>query len=122
MPFRERPAEEPYESRDLELGEALRSWTDSYVGPLDLTLQGPLDAPGMDPTWILRMSGPLLDAEVFLFYGAYVDISALLPQRPDDGMFVGGEDEITEQRLVMMLDGLDRVSRGGPVATWLRPS
>lgn len=121
MPPREQPADEPYESRDLELGRTLRSWTDAYVGLLDLTLQGPLDAPGMDPTWILGMSGPLLEADVCLFYGPHVDISAFLTQRPDDGMLVGGEDGITEQRLVEMLDGLDGMNRGGAVPTWLRP-
>jgi hypothetical protein len=121
MPLRKQPADEPYESRDLELGRALRSWTDAYVGLLDITLQGPLDAPGMDPTWILRMSGPLLEAEVFLFYGPHVDISAVLTERSNGGMFVGGEDGITEQRLVAMVDGLDEMNRGGVLAAWLRP-
>jgi hypothetical protein len=57
---------------------------------------------------------------VCLFYGPHVDISAFLTQRPDDGMFVGGEHGITEQRLVEMLDGLDGMNRGGAVPTWLR--
>src|SRR5688572_27286500 len=51
------PADEPYESQDLELGAALRSWVEAQQGSLDLILKGPLDTPGMDPTWILRPVG-----------------------------------------------------------------
>ena len=67
------PADEPYGSRDRELGQTLRSWTDAYVGLLNLTLQGPLDAPGMNPTWILRMSGLFLEANVCPFYGPHAN-------------------------------------------------
>jgi len=113
-------ADEPYESRDLELGNVLRSWTDTHTTSLSVELEGPLDTHGMDPTWMLRMSGHILDAEVHLFYGPHVDVAAFLPQRPDAGMFVGGEDGITGQRLVEMLDGLEKTSRGGAMPTWLR--
>jgi len=121
MPPREQPADEPYESRDRDLGRTLRSWTDTHEGPLDLELDGPLDAPGMDPTWFLRMSGSLLEAEVRLFYGPRVDISAFLTQRAEDEMFAGVEDGITEQRLLEMLNGLEQMNRGGGVPAWLRP-
>jgi hypothetical protein len=121
MPPRVVPADEPFESRDLELGRTLRSWADAHATSLDLELEGPLDAPGMDPTWILRMSGPLLEAEVHLFYGPHVDISVFLTQRPEGGMFVGGEDGITGQRLVEMLNGLEQMNRGDAMPTWLRP-
>jgi hypothetical protein len=120
MPLRDVPADEPFESRDLALGRTLRSWADAHATLLDLELEGPLDAPGMDPTWILRLSGPLLEAEVHLFYGPHVDISAFLTGRPDDGMFVGGEDGITGPRLIEMLDGLERVNRGDAMPAWLR--
>jgi hypothetical protein len=114
-------ANEPYESRDLALGRVLRSWADANATSLSLELEGPLDAPGMDATWIPRMSGLLLEADVHLFYGPHVDISAFLTQRPEDGMFVGGEDGITRQRLVEMLDGLEQMNRGHAIPTWLRP-
>lgn len=121
MPPRVGPADEPFESRDLELGRTLLSWADAHATSLDLELEGPLDAPGMDPTWIVRVSGPLLVAEVHLFYGPHVDISVFLTQRPEDGMFVGGENGITGQRLVEMLNGLEQISRGDAMPTWLRP-
>lgn len=117
----DRRADEPYESRDLELGDVLRSWADTHAASLSAELDGPLDAPGMDPTWMLRISGHLLDAEVHLFYGPLVNVSMFLTQQADDGMYVGGEDGVTAQRLVEMLDGLDKVNRGGAVPSWLRP-
>ncbi|GAB1689958.1 hypothetical protein [Krasilnikovia sp. M28-CT-15] len=121
MPPRDQPADEPYESRDLELGRCLQSWAEANAAsPLDLELVGPLDAPGMDPTWILRMSGSLLEAEVHLFYGPRVDISAFSTQDPQGVMFVAGEDAITEQRLIAMLNALERMNRGDAVPTWLR--
>ncbi|WP_159104603.1 hypothetical protein [Plantactinospora sp. BB1] len=83
-------------------------------------LEDPLDELGMDATWILRLSGPLVEAEVHLFYGPHVDVSAFLLERLEDGMFVGGEDGITGQRLVEMLDGLEQVSRGDAIPAWLR--
>ncbi|AVT37718.1 hypothetical protein C6W10_16055 [Plantactinospora sp. BB1] len=55
-----------------------------------------------------------------LFYGPHVDVSAFLLERLEDGMFVGGEDGITGQRLVEMLDGLEQVSRGDAIPAWLR--
>jgi hypothetical protein len=66
------------------------------------------------------MSGQMLEAEVHLFYGPHVDISVFLPQRADDGMFVGGEDGITKQRLLEMLNGLEQMNRGHGTPTWLR--
>jgi hypothetical protein len=35
-------------------------------------------------------------------------------------MFVGGEDGITAQRLVEMLNGLEQMNRGDAMPTWLR--
>ncbi|WP_433200906.1 hypothetical protein ACQP00_29605 [Dactylosporangium sp. CS-047395] len=120
MPPREVPAEEPFESRDLALGRALRSWADAHATSMDLELEGPLDAPGMDPTWMLRMSGPLLYAEVHLFYGPHVDITAVRTDDPDAGFSVGGEDGLTGPRLVEMLDDLEQMGRGEAPPMWLR--
>ena len=113
-------ADEPYESRDLELGDVLCSWAEAHTASLSAELEGPLDAPGMDPTWILRVHGRLLDAEVHLFYGPIVNASLFLPQQADDGMYVGGESGVTARRLLEMLDGLEEVSRGGTMPLWLR--
>ena len=113
---------EPYESRDIELGQVLRSWADTRAGSLKAELAGPFDAHGMDATWLLRLSGPLLDAEVVLLYGPMVDISMYMPHRLDDGAFVGGGgEEITPERLAEMLDDLGELGRGGTVPAWLRP-
>lgn len=60
------------------------------------------------------MSGPSLEAEVVLFYGPRVQISAFFIQRLEDGMFVAGEDRVTDQRLMAMLHGrLRRPGRAG---------
>ncbi|MEU7903608.1 hypothetical protein [Actinoplanes sp. NPDC049118] len=120
MPSGEQAADEPNEGRDLEVGLSLRSWAEAHAASLNLELEGPLDAPGMDPTWILRMSGPLLEAELHLFHGPRVDVAAFLTRRPQAGMFVGGEDDITEKRLTAMLDGLERMNLGDSAPTWLR--
>jgi hypothetical protein len=37
-------------------------------------------------------------------------------------MLVAGEDGITGQRLMAMLNGLERMSRGEAAPSWLRPS
>jgi hypothetical protein len=113
-------ADEHHESRDQELGDVLRSWFEVNASLLSVELEGPLESAGMDPTWLLRMSGELLDAEVCLFYGPRVDVAAFLPKQPADGMFVGGEDGVTGQRLVEMLDGLARVNDGEIMPAWLR--
>jgi len=113
-------ADEPYESRDQELGDILRSWIVVNTSLLSVELKGPLDSVGMDPTWLLRMSGDLLDAEVCLFYGPRVDVAAFLPKQPDDRMLVGSADGITGQRLAEMLDELARINSGEAVPVWLR--
>jgi hypothetical protein len=61
-----RPASEPLESRDLELGAALRTWVESHEGAADIQPDGPLEAIGMDPTWVLNMRTPRLEASILL--------------------------------------------------------
>jgi hypothetical protein len=120
MSPRDVPANEPFESLDLELGSTLGAWADAHASSLALDLEGPLDAPGMDPTWILRISGASLEAEVHLFYGPHVDISVFLTETSDHDVFIGGEDGITGQRLVEMLNGLEQMDRREHVPAWLR--
>ncbi len=121
MPLRDQPAQEPFESRDLELGAALGAWSEAQT-LFQLELLGPLDAPGMDPTWLLRVVGHVLQAELVLFYGPHVDVSAFRSTRPEDGLYVGGETDITPSRLTEMLDELAAVEEGDAMPNWLRPA
>jgi len=113
------PADEPYESRDRELGAALRSWAEAQQGSLDLTLKGPLDSPGMDPTWILRITTASLEAEVTLFYGPHAEVAAFRPTAPEEGMYVGRDNNITADRLTELTDALVAASRGAALPGWL---
>jgi hypothetical protein len=115
------PASQPYEGRDLELGSAVQSWVSSHAAG-GVELEGPLEALGMDPTSLVRLRSPALEAHVHLFYGPYVDVSAFRPGHPEDGAFVGGANDVTPEQLVSMLDDLAEMARGGPVAGWLRPA
>jgi hypothetical protein len=110
---------EAVDRRDRELGSVMRSWAEVCVG-VEVELLGPLDAPGMDPTWVLRLRGGQLEAEVFLFRGPYVDVSACRPSAPEAGAFIGGEDNLSDARLVQMLDGLSEAAMGADLPAWLR--
>jgi hypothetical protein len=90
--------------------------------PGELQLDGPLEAKGMDPTWVLRLRAPDLEADVLLFYGPMVDVSAFRPKHLDDRALVGGEDDVTPERLIEMLNDLAQTAGGGVLASWLRPS
>lgn len=120
MQPRHQPADEPFESQDLELGAALSSWAETRSGALVPNLQGPLDAPGMDPTWLLHLTRRLIEAEVVLFYGPYVDIPVVRSTGSNDELYVGGESDITASRLVEMLDDLAAAERGADLPSWLR--
>lgn len=108
-------ADEPFESRDLEIGAALRSWRPVRLEP---ELLGPLDAPGMDPTWILRCAGERVEIEVVVFYGPSVDITLV---RNEIDLFIGGGRDLTPARMTAMLDELATVDDGAAVPTWMRP-
>lgn len=113
-------ASEPYESRDLELGSALQAWVDSNAALGELKLDGPLEAIGMDPTWVLTLQSPGLEADVRLFYGPVLDVSASRPDHIDDVAFVGGAEDFTAERLVEMLNGLSFAAVSGTLPDWLR--
>ncbi|WP_305788968.1 hypothetical protein [Symbioplanes lichenis] len=106
----------PYESRDLELGAALRSWADRQPADSDCTVDGPLDAPGMDPTWRVEIRGPAGEAILNLFYGPVVDVTAV--RRTD--LFVGGAEDLTPAELVAMVDDLRQATQDGAMPAWLR--
>jgi hypothetical protein len=59
----------------------MRSWAEASVG-VQVELLGPLDAPGMDPTWVLQFRSGQLEANVCLFRGPYLDVSAHRPSAP----------------------------------------
>jgi hypothetical protein len=54
---------EVVDRRDRELWSAMRSWAETHPG-VQIELLGPLDAPRMDPTWILSFRSGHLDAVV----------------------------------------------------------
>ena len=112
---------EAVDRRDRELGSVIRSWAKAIVG-VQSELLGPLDAPGMDPTWILQLRGAQLEADVYLFRGPHLDVSAYRPSAPEAGMLVGGEDGPTDARRVQMLDDLAAASLGADLPAWLRPA
>jgi len=112
---------EVVDRRDRELGSVLRSWPETHPG-VQVELLGPLDAPGMDPTWIVSFRSEYLDADVCLFRGPYLDVSAARPSAPEKNVLVGSEDGegLSELRLVQMLDGLADASLGADLPEWLR--
>jgi len=46
-------------------------------------------------TWLLHLAGHLVEAEVVLFYGPYVDISVVRSKGSEDELYIGGERDIT---------------------------
>jgi hypothetical protein len=104
------------QARDGALGLALSSWAVAA----DVEVLGPLDAPGMDPTWIARFRSDAFEAELRVFYGPYVDVSAFQPNAPGRGYLVGGEEAVTGERLVQMLNDLAAATKGAPPPTWLK--
>ena len=60
-------AQDEYDIIDTRLGQAIRSWAEqARTTGIDLDVQGPLPTPGMDPTWIIRITAPWCDAELLL--------------------------------------------------------
>jgi len=76
----------------------------------------------MDPTWVLSMRTPRLEADICLFYGPVLDVSAFRPGHVDEGALVGGADGVTANRLNEMLDDLREAALGKPLPDWLRPA
>ena len=105
--------------RDIELGSVMRAWVDS-ADIADAEVLGPLEAPGMVPRWILTIRRQELEADVYLFLGPSVDVSAFRPSDPDGGGYVGSEEQLSDARLIEMLDDLASASLGGPLPDWLR--
>lgn len=116
------PASESLESRDLGLGAALQSWVNAHAGARDIRLDGPREAIGMDPTWVLTMRTPHLEASACLFSGPVLDVSVFRPDRPDEGALVGGADGVTAEGLHEMLEDLHAAALGGQFPAWLRPA
>lgn len=74
----------------------------------------------MDPRWIVHFRSDDFVAECFVFYGPLVDVSAFRQKAPERGYLVGGEDDVTNERLIEMLDDLAVATSGGPDPKWLR--
>lgn len=114
------PASEPFESRDIELGSVLGAWVHANTGRWQIELKGPLEAIGMDPTWILNLRSHGLEADVYLFYGPVLDVSAFRPEDVHEGAFIGGAQDFTADRLLEMLDELGEAADGRALPGWLR--
>ena len=70
-------------------------------------VEGPLPAPGMDPTWIVSMSTPTRDAELFLFRGPHAEITWVdLGLGTDPAVHIEGYDALTAQSVTGLLDRL----------------
>lgn len=105
-----------FEGRDAELGGLLLAWGLRNNVPVD----GPLDAPGMNPRWIARIRSDAFEADLMIFYGPVIDVSASRPSAPEPGYFVGGEVGLSDERFIEMLNDLAAAAAGGPDPGWLR--
>ena len=74
----------------------------------------------MDPRWIARIRTEEFEADLMLFYGPVVDVSAFRPKRPDLGYLVGGEDIESDARFLEVLRDLSIAAAGGEDPAWLR--
>lgn len=93
------------EQRDVLLSAALeRRWNANRsalaADKVIATLQGPFDAPGMDPVYILRMSSDRRETEVLLFRGGTVLSGGFdkytAAEIRSSSVEVGSEDDLTE--------------------------
>ena len=62
------------------------------------------------------------EADVYLFRGPYLDVSAVRPHAPEAGAFVDGENGVSDARLIQILDGLSEAAVGAAIPAWLRPA
>lgn len=94
--------------------------TTAQVDSWELSLEGPLEALGMDPTWVLRLRSSGLEADVLLFYGTFLEVSASKPKNIDGGAFVGGVADLDPGLLLEVLGDLGEAADGGALPSWLR--
>ncbi|MEV0895983.1 hypothetical protein [Actinoplanes sp. NPDC049802] len=109
------------ESRDLELGAAMRSWAQTREGLLQTRLDGPFGAGELEPTWILTISGEHLEAVIVLFHGPRVEVTVVWFSAKEDGVYSGREADITPARLAGMLEDVVAMECGAAAPFWLRP-
>lgn len=102
--------------RGAELGRLLVAWGQLNDVPVD----GPLDAPGMDPRWIAHIRTDHFEADLLVFYGPVIDVSGSALLAPEPGYFVGGERDVSDERFLKMLDDLAKAAAGDPGPKWLR--
>jgi hypothetical protein len=94
-----------YEVIDRQLGVALTEWFERNRTWLPgLSIQGPLPAPGMDPTWIVQLRDPRFEFELFLFRGPHVELNWFDPTVPQPAPEVAGYDDIVPSELAAVLD------------------
>ncbi|MEH0971727.1 hypothetical protein V6U77_11400 [Micromonospora sp. CPCC 205546] len=99
--------EDEYDIIDVQLGQAIRSWADGFRTPgVALEVHGPLEAPGMDPTWIVRFTMPWREAELVLFRGPYAEVMWFDPRDAQPGAHVEGHYHLTPESIIALLETL----------------
>src|ERR1700730_12639341 len=92
------------ESLDTILFAAVERWWQANREPLlsrgvTATLQGPLEAPGMDPVYILHLDSERREAEALLFRGGILLISGFdkrsMAEIESSSVDAAAEDDIT---------------------------
>ncbi|HVB77315.1 MAG TPA: hypothetical protein VNI34_05880 [Candidatus Nitrosotalea sp.] len=87
---------------------ALGMWVEgqSTSQGLSLELSGPFEAAGQDTEWGLRIEGENQAGELLLFRGGLVMIHSFSKSAPAAEMEFHHVDDVTEERLMTMLDEL----------------
>ncbi|GAA0552876.1 hypothetical protein GCM10010172_39220 [Paractinoplanes ferrugineus] len=85
-------------------------------------VEGSFDPAGMDATWVLRVRGARVDAEVFLLRGPVADLAGYQLDRIDEGVVHGGGQNFPDEQPAEWLDGLARREDERARPEWLRPA
>jgi hypothetical protein len=60
----------------------------------------------MDPTWMVRITAPWRDAQLFLFRGPHLEVAWFDPRQPEAGPYVEGYDDVTPAAITAVLQRL----------------
>jgi hypothetical protein len=95
-----------YDELDRLLGVAMTQWLARRGEQFDnASLEGPLEAPGMDPTWILELRQGSAEANVFLFRGPYAEVGWSLQGE----YIIQGHEGLTRDEMTALLDRLGAI-------------
>jgi hypothetical protein len=99
----------PYEENG-PIVAAVERWRCDRAGALDaegatLTVEGPFDAPGMDPVYILRLERSPIEIVVFVFRGGVLDVTRV---NWDDESYE--QEGVTVSSAAELAAALDRIA------------